>query len=434
MTIPTQRNSSRKLSPFISRNFALLWLAQALSSFGEFTLASTVIVWFVTDVAKSSSYLPTLLAGVILTTTLPRLFIAPFAGVLVDKWRAKRTMVVADIVRAAFFIPLLWIVSISGNKMTIIAGVLAVLFLVAFVSQFFNPARAAIMQVVIPSERRREGSSKSTFAVLGVAVLATMLGPGLFALVGPVPSLLINMGTFLSSSFLIILTRNIPVSIEIKSDAASYWKEFRAGIVTAWRIRSIRIVLIGVAFYGLSLGVNSSVLSLFALRTLGLSAGQYGIVSGAFAFGGLVGSIFASRLLQRIGNERAFAGAIVLMGLSYMGYSFTRLFFEAVVVMFVAGLAFSAYVVAQGPILQDATPIGFMGRVTSVSTPVLAVSSLVATVVSSQVLSTASSIAAKQGSVLDPTYYAVSIFIASCLLTGGGLTMLAGQRRVAAPC
>lgn len=65
---------------FISRNFSLLWLGQALSSFGEFVFESTVIVWLVTDLYRdSASLLGTLMASQTLNlaqavASQPRLF------------------------------------------------------------------------------------------------------------------------------------------------------------------------------------------------------------------------------------------------------------------------------------------------------------------------------------------------------------------------
>ncbi|MDQ3596874.1 MAG: hypothetical protein M3531_19180, partial [Pseudomonadota bacterium] len=48
MVFRTNQGQSRFAGFFISRNFSLLWLGQALSSFGEYVLESTIIVWLVT--------------------------------------------------------------------------------------------------------------------------------------------------------------------------------------------------------------------------------------------------------------------------------------------------------------------------------------------------------------------------------------------------
>ena len=425
MPISTSDNGSNRF--FVSRNFALLWSAQAFASFGEYVLGSTVVVWLITELAKGDPLLPTYVGAVVIASASPRVFVAPFAGTWVDRWRAKRTMVATDLLRAAAFIPIFLIVGGSSNS-TIILAMLALLLTTASLSQFFNPSRAAVMQVVIPANRRVDASSKSTFAGLGVAVIATMLGPGLFALFGPAPSLVINMITFMVSAFLIALTRNIQTIHADQIEGGRYWTNFRNGFRTAWRSRSIRILLVGVSLYGVSLGINNSVLSLYALDTLNLKPSEYGIVASMFPVGGLLGTLVAPIMLKRLGNERAFSTSIVGLGLAYMGYAFTSSFLTAGIVMALAGLAFSTYVVAQGPILQAATPVGYMGRITSITVPVLALSSLIATFVSSQVISAFALAAADQGAGIDPQIFGWAIFGGACVLTSGGFFMMLGLR------
>ena len=70
---------------FISRNFSLLWLGQALSSFGEFVFESTVIVWLVTDLYRDSAFLPSAVGMAVAASAIPRVLVAPLAGAWVDR-------------------------------------------------------------------------------------------------------------------------------------------------------------------------------------------------------------------------------------------------------------------------------------------------------------------------------------------------------------
>jgi len=281
------------------------------------------------------------------------------------------------------------------------------------------------MQVVIPEHRRVDASSKAMFSVVGVSVVATMLGPALFAAVGPTPALAINIATFVISAALVAATRLHGV-VAAANPSEPFLRSLREGLVTAWRTPSIRLIVAGVAVYGLSLGVNSSVLALFALETLSLSVQEYGFVSAMFAAGGLIGSLMSAKLLARVGVERSFIGSLAAMGTSYMVYSLAGGVMVAAVVMLVAGIAFSIYAVSQGPILQAATPAGFMGRITAITVPVLAFSSLLATVLSSQAITI---YFALNDGPDDPVVYRVAIFFAACLLALGGFVLGVTQRR-----
>ncbi|MBH0116808.1 MFS transporter [Salinibacterium sp. NG253] len=413
----------------VSRNFALLWVAQATSSFGEFILGATVTVWLVLDLAKGDPLLPTYVAAVVIASSAPRLFVAPFAGVWVDRWRAKPTMIKADLLRAVLIAPVIVLAATTPSRGLTIGSLLCLLVGISVLSQFFNPARAALMQVVIPVSRRVDASSKSMFASLGVATIAAALGPILFALYGAIPALTITMLTFLVSALVITQTRKLAVVPVSDPEITAFWSRFRNGLATAWRVRSVRLVIVGVGLYGVSLGINNAVLSLFALETLQLSAAQYGIVAATFSLGGLIGAVFATPLLHKVGSERLFPIAIVLLGVSYFGYAFTRDFWSASLLMLLSGIAFAVYVVAQGPILQAATPPGFMGRITAVSVPILGLSSTLATIVTSQLLSWVSFRASAVGASLDSRAYAVAIAAGAAVLCIGGTAMAVGSRQ-----
>lgn len=363
----------------ISGDFGWLWLAQAASSFGEYVLASTVTVWLITDLAAGRPDLPVLIAAVVLASSLPRLLVAPLVGVLVDRWRASTVMVLSDLVRFACFIPMLVITAMASDTAVIVA-LLVLLALVGVVSQFFLPARAAALQETLPESRRADGAGQMTFAAVGVAVVATSTGPAIYAALGPFPALIVNALTFLMSAACL---RQVTTARSVKPDGDAsrrYWAEFRAGLFVAVRTSPIRAVVIGVAIYGFSLGINNTVLSLFALETLSLSPTQYGIVSGAFSLGALVGSLVAPRVARALQPDASFILGIAVMSLAYLAYSQVRTFAPAVVLMTLAGMAFSLYLVSQGPVLQSATPRGFMGRVTAVTTPTLALTSVIGTI------------------------------------------------------
>jgi hypothetical protein len=58
------------------------------------------------------------------------------------------------------------------------------------------------------------------------------------------------------------------------------------------------MVLVGVCLYGVSLGVNNSVLALFGLKTLDLNPGQYGLLAMMFPLGNLISAVSVENLLK----------------------------------------------------------------------------------------------------------------------------------------
>ncbi|MFJ4221012.1 hypothetical protein [Curtobacterium luteum] len=92
--------------------------------------------------------------------------------------------------------------------------------------------------------------------------------------------------------------------------------------------------------------------------------------------------------------------------------------------MLSAGLSFAVYVVAQGPILQAEVAVGSMGRVSALTSPVLAIASITATAVSSRVLSGFSP------EVVERVGYPAAIASAAALMGVAGIALIRAARTI----
>nr|WP_244322246.1 MFS transporter [Clavibacter michiganensis] len=431
---PHERGPRRPL--LISRSFTLIWLAQALSAFGEYVLAATVTVWLATGLAPGDPALPLYIGAVIGATSLPRLVLAPIAGVLVDRWPARRVMVAADLARVALLVPLM-VIAVTGPTPLVIAAVIATQLVIGCVSQLFDPARAALVQVVVPADRRAAAAGRSLLASTGVGILSGLTGPAVYALLGPEPALVMDAVSFLASAALVLAVRERGATAAdagsraaegdahahahgtVASAGARLRAELAAGIRIVRASPRLRVLVAGLAAYGVTLGVNNATLALLALTTMGLTAAEYGVVTAMFAVGGLVGALTAPALVTAIRPERAVPAALVALGATYAVYSTVRAFLPAAFLMGIAGLVFAVFLVSQGPILQAEAPVGTMGRVSSLTSTVLAASSLLATVVTAQVLALLPPSA-------QPSAYPVAVATAAVVMGSAGLALVAG--------
>src|SRR5579884_1501541 len=77
------------------RNFSLLWFGQLISLLGDWILFVALPFYIYTLTGS------TLATGVMfIVQTLPRLFLGSVAGVFVDRWNLKYTMVIVNLVQA----------------------------------------------------------------------------------------------------------------------------------------------------------------------------------------------------------------------------------------------------------------------------------------------------------------------------------------------
>lgn len=405
----------------IRRNgdFRALWLAQVFSAFGEFIVEATLIVWAITSIASGAAAAASLSGALVLAASLPRVLVGSLTGVLVDRARSKRhVMIFADVARAAIIVAFtLALLVARGNSAAQGVLVVALTLAISSASQLFAPARAVVMQRVVPAEDRSAAAGLATFGTTGVAILGASLGPALYSAVGPWTALLLNCATFLISAVLVRMVAAEPAEPEPEAgrSPASFWSDLRNGLAVVRSEIRLLLVAASLALYGFSLGVNNVALSLFGLRTLGLSPAQYGVLAAMFPAGCLVGALGAARLVERLGRVRSFVAALVALGLTYALYGLSSGFVVPAIGMFVLGVVFSVYVVSQGPVIQDAAPPEYMGRVTSLTNPILALASLVGTGVATLVLSGA-----------FPLGVAESTLPRVCLLSGAVLLMVGG--------
>ena len=96
------RRGRRVLATLRHRDFALLWTAGLVSVAGDFAL---VVALPLHAYALTGSAVAT--GGVFAASLLPHVLLGSVAGVFVDRWDRKRTMIVADLLRAALLLPLL---------------------------------------------------------------------------------------------------------------------------------------------------------------------------------------------------------------------------------------------------------------------------------------------------------------------------------------
>ncbi len=182
--------------PLANRDYRHLWLAQFISLMGDkvHQIAMSVLVYKVTG--------SLLQVGVMLAaTTLPAVLFGLPAGVLVDRWPRRRTMIVADILRAAIVFSIPWAVTL-GTPFIFLAA-----FLVASVSLFFEPARLSLIPEVVGSDELMAANALDNVTTSVSELFGLAFGAALVAAIGTEDAFLFDALTYVLSAVFVARVR-----------------------------------------------------------------------------------------------------------------------------------------------------------------------------------------------------------------------------------
>ncbi len=209
-------------------NFSRLWAAQALSQIAQ-NLLNFALIIRVFDLAQGTNLANVSVALVILSFGIPSILFAAAAGVYVDHWNRKYVLVIANLTRALLVLGYLFI---EHN----LALVLLLTFMISATTQFFAPAEAASIPVLVGKRNLLRANSLFIFTMYA----SFMVG---YAGSAPVISAFGNNGPYLVTSlmFLIatLLVAALPSMKAGHHKAVKFWsivKSTRREVVANWHI------------------------------------------------------------------------------------------------------------------------------------------------------------------------------------------------------
>ncbi len=385
-TAPGPAAPAQKTSFLINRNFALLWSGQAISQLGDFAFYTTLTLWIGSVIGRGQSWAPLAVSGVLMALLIPVVVVGPFAGVFVDRWSKRRTMITMDVLRATL-ITLLLLVSVvplpllpggrlsTGWQLGVIYGIV---FLTSACAQFFNPSQMALIGDIVEERvrARASGLSQATFS-LAILVAPPLAAPILFAF-GVQWTLLVDALSFVVS-FLTILAMRPPQRVESKAEqqAKQFFREFAEGIRFFGSSRVLMTILLAGIVALLGAGAVNALDLFFVTGNLHTDASLYGWLGAAGGAGGLLGAVLASIFAQRIGVARMFWLALIWLGAFALVYARLTSLGPALAINLFIGFSNGPINVAIDPLILHVTKREFVGRVMAVILPAINLASVV---------------------------------------------------------
>jgi Na+/melibiose symporter-like transporter len=255
-------------------------------------------------------------ALLLLASYLPQVLLGSVAGVFVDRWNRKRTMVVSNLLLAAGLLPLLAVS--SAGRVWIVYVVLA---WEGCIQQFFSPAEQSLLPHLVADEHlvttnALSGQTQALSRLVGGAIGGVAAAAG-----GIVALTLIDLASFVISAVLIAGIRSgvrLPVgdpqAARVGRRMAQLSEQWRDGLRVSTHHRVLRVILIFMLVTSLGEGIMGTLFAPFVRTVLHGSGEAYGAVVSVQAVGGIVGGTVAAALGNRVRASRLFGWGAVAFG------------------------------------------------------------------------------------------------------------------------
>ena len=283
----------RRFIPRVLREnlvFRRVWSGQTISLFGDQISLIAIPLTAVLVLDASAKQMGFLVAAEL----APNLVFALHAGAWVDRHgQRRRVMIFTDLVRAALLLTIP--IAYAFGELTM-AQLYVVAFLVGTMTVFFFVAYSSLFVALVEREDYVEGNS----ILAGSRAFSFVAGPSvggiLVQLLKAPYALLVDSISFLfSAGFLSSIDPTEPET-EVAEKG-----HIVAGVRFIWTSSVMRSSLLATATINFFNFVFHALFILYAVRSLGVRPATLGIVLGAGAVGGLIGSFVTSRLGRTLG-------------------------------------------------------------------------------------------------------------------------------------
>jgi Na+/melibiose symporter-like transporter len=292
------------------RDYRLMLSAGLISLTGDWLLRTGLAfqVYILTGSTLASG-------GLLLASFVPSVLLGSLAGVFVDRWDRRTTMIVTNILNAVVLLPLLAVRDESA-----IWIVYVVVLAQSCLQQFFTPAEQSLVPALVESEQLVTANALNS-QIRDIARLVGAALGGVLAAVGGLTLLaLADAATFLVAVALVAGIRHRAAARHQEEQSAEgaikrLKAEWTEGLRLCVGSAGMRLLFGFCVVTGVGEGVMSTLFAPFVSTELGGDGKAYGLIVSSQAIGGIVGGLVAASIGSRLPAATMLGVGSLLFGL-----------------------------------------------------------------------------------------------------------------------
>jgi MFS family permease len=339
------------------RNYKLYFTGQSISLIGTW-MTRIATSWLVYRLTGSA-----LLLGLVgFAGQIPSFLLAPFAGVLIDRWNRHRLLVVTQTL-AMIQSAALAVLTLTG--VINIWHVLALSLFQGLINAFDMPARQSfVIEMVEKREDLPNAIALNSSMVNAARLLGPSIGGVIIAAVGEGWCFTIDAVSYLAV-IASLLAMRLAAKPAVKARETRLLQELRDGwsyVAGSPPIRSILLLLALVSLVGMPYTV---LMPVFASTVLHGGPHTLGFLMAATGVGALCGALFLAQRRTVLGLGRVIPFMSALFGAGLIGFSLSHVLWLSLILLLFTGIGFMVQMSASNTLLQTLVSDDKRGRVMS---------------------------------------------------------------------
>jgi MFS family permease len=335
--------------------FRRLWFGQLVSLFGDFLALFAVL----SHVSFKLHATPAQVTFISVTFLLPFATVGPLAGVFVDRWDVKRTMIASDLIRMALIITLIFIPNLYG--------IYALLLTLSLVSTFFVPAQVVALRMLVPPHGLFAANGLMQQAMQVIRIVTPAAAGLLVAKFGAQFCYGIDAVSFAVSTLMVAplaIQRNFETNAQSKS-ISTVLADLSEGVKFIFTHADVSFVILALTAGMFAISCFGPLMAVYVRDILHASETVFGVVSSLIG----IGMIGCTLTIMKFAGARA-KTQMVIEGLLTIGVSvvvmacFANLPVTALAMLGV-GIGSGLIMVPSQTLIQQSTPVELAGRVAS---------------------------------------------------------------------
>jgi len=320
-------------APLGQRVFRWLWLGVLISWIGTW-MQTVGAQWLLVDEPNAAALVSLVQAA----GTLPMMLLALPGGVLADSFDRRWLLIT---VQAYLFLVAILLTLLTAAGLMPPALLLALTFALGVGAAVQIPAWQAMMPELVPRTQLRAAARLDLVSVNLAYAVGPVLAGLVIAYLGGVSGVFaLKAASAVLFAVALLVWRPRPAGSGTPRER--FLPALRAGGRYIWHEPIVRRILLRAVLFVVPAMALWALLPLIATQRLGLGAGGYGVLFGAFGLGAMVGAVVLGRVRDQLTNNGMLGVAGILYAAASAVIVLTPSFPAALATLVFAGLAWMA--------------------------------------------------------------------------------------------